>query len=94
MAGAIWSGVLTFGPVTVPVQLFTATEDHTLHPSRSILASKHLRGPAGARTVVLYLLAIAVTRDRCLAARVFSTEVSMTPLSRSSFQTSPAGRYY
>ncbi|MFR9793863.1 Ku protein [Streptomyces sp. MB22_4] len=31
MARAIWSGVLTFGLVTVPVQLFTATEDHTVH---------------------------------------------------------------
>ncbi|POX40015.1 Ku protein [Streptomyces sp. Ru72] len=31
MARAIWSGVLTFGLVTVPVQLFTATEDHTIH---------------------------------------------------------------
>ncbi|MGC9540511.1 Ku protein [Streptomyces sp. UG1] len=31
MARAIWSGVLTFGLVTVPVQLFTATEDHTTH---------------------------------------------------------------
>lgn len=31
MARAIWRGVLTFGLVTVPVQLFTATEDHTVH---------------------------------------------------------------
>ncbi|MEU9791299.1 Ku protein [Streptomyces sparsogenes] len=31
MARAIWSGVLTFGLVTVPVQMFTATEDHTVH---------------------------------------------------------------
>ncbi|MBW8707502.1 hypothetical protein MBT84_48495 [Streptomyces sp. MBT84] len=31
MARAIWSGVLTFGLVTVPVQLFTATEDHAVH---------------------------------------------------------------
>ncbi|WP_236245954.1 Ku protein [Streptomyces sp. CC210A] len=31
MARAIWSGVLTFGLVTLPVQLFTATEDHTVH---------------------------------------------------------------
>ncbi|MGV9883876.1 non-homologous end joining protein Ku [Streptomyces sp. NPDC003006] len=31
MARAIWSGVLTFGLVTVPVGLFTATEDHTVH---------------------------------------------------------------
>ncbi|MCF6525702.1 Ku protein [Streptomyces sp. JJ36] len=31
MARAVWSGVLTFGLVTVPVQLFTATEDHTTH---------------------------------------------------------------
>ncbi|MFF4759271.1 Ku protein [Streptomyces sp. NPDC001292] len=31
MARAIWSGVLTFGLVTVPVKLFAATEDHTVH---------------------------------------------------------------
>ncbi|MET7436278.1 non-homologous end joining protein Ku [Streptomyces sp. NPDC004082] len=31
MARAIWSGVITFGLVTVPVGLFTATEDHTVH---------------------------------------------------------------
>ncbi|MFI2433336.1 Ku protein [Streptomyces sp. NPDC018693] len=31
MARAIWSGVLTFGLVSVPVQLFTATTDHTTH---------------------------------------------------------------
>ncbi|AXK35017.1 Ku protein [Streptomyces armeniacus] len=31
MARAIWSGVVTFGLVSVPVQLFTATEDHTVH---------------------------------------------------------------
>lgn len=30
MARAIWSGVLTFGLVTVPVQLFTATADHSV----------------------------------------------------------------
>ncbi|MGI5413906.1 Ku protein [Streptomyces chartreusis] len=31
MARAIWTGVITFGMVTIPVGLFTATEDHTLH---------------------------------------------------------------
>ncbi|MEU1889604.1 Ku protein [Streptomyces pristinaespiralis] len=31
MARAIWTGVLTFGLVTVPVGLYTATEDHTVH---------------------------------------------------------------
>lgn len=31
MARPIWSGVLTFGLVTVPVQMFTATESHTVH---------------------------------------------------------------
>lgn len=31
MARAIWSGVLTFGLVSVPVGLYTATEDHTVH---------------------------------------------------------------
>ncbi|OMI35382.1 hypothetical protein SPAR_31961 [Streptomyces sparsogenes DSM 40356] len=31
MARAIWSGVLTFGLVTVPVQMFTATQDRTVH---------------------------------------------------------------
>lgn len=30
MARAIWSGVLTFGLVTVPVQMFTATQDHAV----------------------------------------------------------------
>ncbi|MBD0421968.1 Ku protein [Streptomyces sp. TRM S81-3] len=31
MARAIWTGVITFGLVTVPVGLYTATEDHTVH---------------------------------------------------------------
>ncbi len=31
MARAIWSGVITFGLVAVPVGLYTATEDHTVH---------------------------------------------------------------
>ncbi|MEV5884762.1 Ku protein [Streptomyces sp. NPDC052020] len=31
MARAIWTGVITFGLVTVPVGLFSATEDHTVH---------------------------------------------------------------
>ena len=30
MARPIWSGVVTFGLVTVPVQLFTATDSHTI----------------------------------------------------------------
>ncbi|MEU6641282.1 Ku protein [Saccharomonospora sp. NPDC046836] len=31
MARAIWSGALNFGLVTVPVELYSATEDHTIH---------------------------------------------------------------
>ncbi|MFA3878125.1 Ku protein [Streptomyces sp. MMCC 100] len=31
MARAIWTGVITFGLVSVPVGLFTATGDHTVH---------------------------------------------------------------
>jgi DNA end-binding protein Ku len=31
MARPIWSGVVTLGLVSVPVALFTATEDHTVH---------------------------------------------------------------
>ncbi|MFJ8746972.1 Ku protein [Embleya sp. NPDC127516] len=31
MARAIWTGVINFGLVTVPVGLFSATEDHTIH---------------------------------------------------------------
>lgn len=31
MARPIWSGVITFGLVTVPVQLFAAVEDHAVH---------------------------------------------------------------
>jgi DNA end-binding protein Ku len=31
MARPVWSGVMTFGLVTVPVQLFAAVEDHTVH---------------------------------------------------------------
>ncbi|MET8538708.1 Ku protein [Streptomyces sp. NPDC005065] len=31
MARAIWTGVITFGLATLPVGLFTATEDHTVH---------------------------------------------------------------
>ncbi|WP_086727671.1 Ku protein [Streptomyces carpinensis] len=31
MARAMWTGVITFGLVSVPIGLFTATEDHTLH---------------------------------------------------------------
>ncbi|MFF5370121.1 Ku protein [Streptomyces sp. NPDC013187] len=31
MARAIWTGVITFGLVSVPVGLYSATEDHTVH---------------------------------------------------------------
>lgn len=31
MARPIWSGVINFGLVTVPVQMYTATQDHTIH---------------------------------------------------------------
>jgi DNA end-binding protein Ku len=31
MARAIWTGVITFGLVSVPVGLYTATKDHTVH---------------------------------------------------------------
>ncbi|WP_328868900.1 Ku protein [Streptomyces sp. NBC_00287] len=31
MARAIWTGVITFGLVSVPVGLYTATADHTVH---------------------------------------------------------------
>ncbi|MFD6171134.1 non-homologous end joining protein Ku [Streptomyces coeruleorubidus] len=31
MARAIWTGVVSFGLVTVPVGLYAATEDHTVH---------------------------------------------------------------
>jgi DNA end-binding protein Ku len=31
MARAIWTGSITFGLVSIPVGLFTATEDHTIH---------------------------------------------------------------
>ncbi len=31
MARPIWTGVITFGMVSVPVALYTATEDHTVH---------------------------------------------------------------
>ncbi|MFH8974432.1 Ku protein [Streptomyces sp. NPDC017890] len=31
MARAIWTGVITFGLVSVPVGLFSATQDHTVH---------------------------------------------------------------
>jgi DNA end-binding protein Ku len=33
MARAVWSGAITFGLVTIPVGLYSATEDHT--PSTS-----------------------------------------------------------
>ena len=59
---------------------------------RSILASKHLRGPCGVRVLALCLVAIFVTVESCLAARVFSIEVFMTHSSRWSRKTSPAGR--
>ncbi|SEQ31543.1 DNA end-binding protein Ku [Lentzea albida] len=31
MARAIWSGSISFGLVTIPVELYSATEDHTVH---------------------------------------------------------------
>jgi DNA end-binding protein Ku len=31
MARAIWTGAITFGLVSIPVGLFSATEDHTVH---------------------------------------------------------------
>ena len=53
-------------------------------PLRSTLASKHLRGPYGVSMVAAYLRAIFDTDERCLLARVFSIEVSMTQSSRES----------
>ena len=41
-------------------------------PPRSILASRHLPGPCGVAIVALYLRAIFVTDDSCLAASVLS----------------------
>ena len=51
-------------------------------PLRSIVASKHLRGPCGVVMVAACLRAIFDTVERCLLARVFSSEVSMTQCSR------------
>nr|WP_042193055.1 Ku protein [Kibdelosporangium sp. MJ126-NF4]CTQ89442.1 Ku domain protein [Kibdelosporangium sp. MJ126-NF4] len=31
MARAIWSGAISFGLVSIPVELYSATEDHTVH---------------------------------------------------------------
>jgi DNA end-binding protein Ku len=31
MARAIWSGAISFGLVTIPVELYSATQDHTVH---------------------------------------------------------------
>jgi DNA end-binding protein Ku len=31
MARAVWGGALTFGLVSLPIQLFTATDSHTIH---------------------------------------------------------------
>ncbi|WP_285439026.1 Ku protein [Streptomyces sp. ISL-99] len=31
MARPVWSGALTFGLVSLPVQMFTATDSHTVH---------------------------------------------------------------
>ena len=31
VARAIWTGSITFGLVSIPVGVYTATEDHTVH---------------------------------------------------------------
>jgi hypothetical protein len=49
-----------------------------LPPSRLTMTLKHFRGPSGVSTVDLYLRAIFVTVERCLHAKVFSSEVSVT----------------
>lgn len=51
-------------------------------PLRSTLASIHLRGPCGVSMTALNLRAIFDTVERCLFARVLSSEVSMTQCSR------------
>ena len=51
MARAIWSGVLTFGLVSVPVELYSATETHgpVFHQFEKGTADR-IRVPAGQRT--------------------------------------------
>src|SRR5688572_9927371 len=58
--------------------------------SRTMLASKHTRGPCGVAILALCLAAIFDTVERCLLARVLSIDVSMTQRSRCSRCTSPA----
>ena len=61
-------------------------------PSRWILASKQVRSPCGVSMVAWYLAAIFDTVDWCLAARVFSIDVSAYHRSALSRQTSLASR--
>jgi hypothetical protein len=49
---------------------------------RSILASRHLRGPCGVSMVVIYLRDILTTVEWYLPARVLSNEVCITQWSR------------
>ena len=59
-------------------------------PGRSVTASKQFRFPCGVSTVDWYLRAMRETRERCLAASVFSMEVFAAHSSRFSFHTSLA----
>ena len=61
-------------------------------PGRSVRASKQVRGPCGVMIVALYLRAILVTVERCLAASVLSREASAAHRSRCSRETFPASR--
>jgi len=61
-------------------------------PGRSVRASKQVRDPCVVTMMALYLRAIFVTVERCLAASVLSIEVSDAQRSRCSAETFPASR--
>jgi hypothetical protein len=48
-----------------------------LPPSRSTATFKHARGLSGVPLVALYVRAIFMTVERCVPARVFSSEIPM-----------------
>ncbi len=49
-----------------------------LPPSRLTITWKHRRGPFGVSIIALYFRDILATVEWCFAAKVFSSEVSMT----------------
>src|SRR6266498_3053727 len=84
-AHAGWGGWWAVGEdrFLLPFQGYaTEPDDQCFLFARLTVASKQVRSPFGVAVLALYLVAIFVTVERCLAASVLSIEVLATHCSR------------